>query len=67
MGQPGEAELGPASTMLLLVMALTLPWVLAVALSTSGGTVVKNLPAKQEMRVQSLGPEGAIVHKCAKE
>jgi len=92
MGQPGEAELGPASTMLLLVMALTLPWVLAVALSTSGGSVVKNLPAKQEMRVQSLGwedpleeemathssilawripwteePEGAMVHKCAKE
>ena len=92
MGRPGEAELGPASTMLILATALTLPWVLAVVLSTSGGSVVKNLPAKQEMRVQSLGwedpleeetathssilawripwteePEGAIVHKCAKE
>ena len=58
MVQPGEAELGSASTTrLILVTALTLPWVLAVAQSTSGGSVVKNLPAKQEMQVQSLGWE----------
>ena len=66
MGQPGEAELGPASkTRLILVTALTLPWVLAVVLPTSGGSVVKNLPAKQEMRVQSLGWEDLLEEEMA--
>ena len=66
MGRPGEAELAPASTMLILATALTLPWVLAVVLSTSGGSVVKNLPAKQEMRVQSLGWEDVLEKEMAR-
>ena len=66
MVQPGEAELGSASTTrLILVMALTLPWVLAVARCTSGGSVVKNLPAKQEMQVQSLGWEDPLEEEMA--